>query len=134
MAKLPTDFLVDGLSLVRGGQASRLGGICGGTEGVRAHMWDGRGLTGGSRSCHRCGSAHLASRSAVDETAADLSGNAKLATSEGAQPSDGPTGSAIARSLCFEQPQYPLCAVRCPHGDDSPIGFAQRLRRSARTL
>jgi hypothetical protein len=84
MAKLPADFVVDSLSHVRGGQPSRLGGIRGGTKGVRAHMRDGGSLPDSSSGGHRCGSAHLTSRGAVDEATADLFRNAKLTAGKGA--------------------------------------------------
>jgi hypothetical protein len=81
-AKLPADLLADSLRPVRGGQSSRLGGIRGGTQSVRAHMRDACGLPGRSGGGHRCGSAHLTSGGMSDETAAGLS-DAKLATSKG---------------------------------------------------
>ena len=46
MAKLPANLLADSLRPVRGGQSGRVGGIRGGTQGVRAHMRDARGLPG----------------------------------------------------------------------------------------
>ena len=81
-AKLPADLLADSLRPVGGGQSSRLGGIRGGTQGVRAHMRDACGLPGRSGGGHRCGSAHLTSGGMSDETAAGLS-DAKLATRKG---------------------------------------------------
>ena len=81
-AKLPADLLADSLRPVGGGQSSRLGGIRGGTQGVRAHMRDACGLPGRSGVRHRCGSAHLTSGGMSDESAAGLS-DAKLATSKG---------------------------------------------------
>jgi hypothetical protein len=128
-AQLPADLLADSLRPVRGGQSSRLGGIRGGTQGVRAHMRDARGLPGRSGGGHRCRSAHLTSGGVSDETAAGLS-DAKLATSKGAKPGDGVTGAAIPRSFRREQSQHPLRAVRPPHRDDPPVSFAQRLRRT----
>ena len=81
-AKLPADLLADRPRPVRGGQSSRLGGVRGGTQGVRAHMRDARGLPGRSGGGHRCGTARLTSRGMSDETAAGLY-DAKLATSKG---------------------------------------------------
>ena len=81
-AKLPADLIADSLRPVRGGKSSRLGGIRGGTKGVRAHVRDACGLPGRSRGSHRCGSAHLTRGGMSDEAAAGLS-DAKLATSKG---------------------------------------------------
>jgi hypothetical protein len=127
--KLPADLLADNVRPVRGGQSSRLGGIRGGTQSVCAHMRDACGLPGGSGGGHRCGSAHLASGGMSDETAAGLS-DAKLATGKGSYPRDGITGAAVPRSYRLEQSQHSLGAVRCPHRDDPPVGFGQRLRRT----
>ena len=80
--KLPADLLADSLRPVGGGQASRLGGVRGGTQGVRAHVRDACGLPGRSGGGHRCGRAHLTSGGMSDETAAGLS-DAKLAASKG---------------------------------------------------
>ena len=82
VGKLPADLLADSLRPVRGGQSSRLGGIRGGAQGVRAHVWDACGLPGRSGGGPRCGSAHLTSGGMSDETAAGLC-DAKLATSKG---------------------------------------------------
>jgi hypothetical protein len=81
-AKLPAHLLADSLPPVGSDQSSRLGGIGGGTQGVRAHMRDARGLPGRSGSGHRSGSAHLTSRGMGDETTAGLP-DAKLATRKG---------------------------------------------------
>ena len=82
MAKLPADLLADSLRPVGGGKSSRLGGIRGGTQSVRAHVRDACGLPGRSGGGHRCGSAHLTSGGMSDETTAGLP-DAKLATSKG---------------------------------------------------
>ena len=82
MAKLPADLLADSLGPVGGGQSSRLGGIRGGTQSVRAHVRDACSLPGRSGGGHRCGSAHLTSGGMSDEMAAGLS-DAKLATGKG---------------------------------------------------
>jgi hypothetical protein len=79
--KLPPDLLADSLRPVRGGQSSRLGGIRGGTQGVRAHMRDACCLPGRAGSGHRCGSAHLTRGGMSDKTASGLC-DAKLATSK----------------------------------------------------
>ncbi len=80
--KLPADLLAERLRPVGGDQSSRLGGIRGGTQSVRAHMRDACGLPGRSGGGHRCGTAHLTSGGVSDETAARLC-DAKLATSKG---------------------------------------------------
>ena len=72
-AKLPADLIADSLLRVRAGKSSRLGGIRGGAQGVRAHVRDAGGLPGRSRGSHRCGSAHLTRGGMSDETAAGLS-------------------------------------------------------------
>jgi hypothetical protein len=59
--ELPADLVFDGFSPVGVRKASRLHGICGGTEGVRAHVADGDGLTGGSGS-GRCGGTRYITR------------------------------------------------------------------------
>jgi hypothetical protein len=81
LAKLPPDLLCDGLGFVRRSQPGRLGGIGGGTKGMRAHMRDARRLPGctGCRHCRR--SAHLPSGGMRDEAAAGLC-DAELAASE----------------------------------------------------
>lgn len=81
-AKLPADLLADSLRPVGGGQSSRLGGIRGGTQGMRAHMGDACGLPGRSGGGHRCGSAHLTSGGMSDETASGLC-DAELAAGKG---------------------------------------------------
>jgi hypothetical protein len=81
-AELPSDLLADSLRTVGGGQSSRLSGVRGGTQRVRAHMRDACGLSGRSGGGHRRGSAHLTSGGMSDEPAAGLS-DAKLAPSKG---------------------------------------------------
>jgi hypothetical protein len=81
VAKLPADLLAHSPWPVRSGQPSRFGGVRGGTQSVRAHMRDARGLPGRSGRGHRCGSAHLTSGGMSDETTASLC-DAKFATSK----------------------------------------------------
>jgi hypothetical protein len=109
------------------GRACRLGGIRGGTEAVRPHVRNRRGLPRGSGGCGR--EPSLTSGAATDEPPADLLGDVKLATSESSRPGDGVVGAAIVWSLRLEQPQHPLSAVRRSRRDDSPVAYAQRLRR-----
>ena len=82
MPKLPADLLADSLRPVGGGQSSRVGGIRGGTQGVRAHVRNACGLPGRSGRGHCCGSAHLTSGGMSDETAAGRA-DVKLATGKG---------------------------------------------------
>lgn len=101
-----------------------LGGIGGGAERMRAHMGNSGCLAGRSRGRRRCGSLHVTSSASSDKTAADLFGNAKLATSKGPRPGDRVAGAAIPWSFGLEQPQNPFCAVRRPRCDDAPVSFA----------
>ena len=66
----------------------------------------------------------------ADETAADLLGDVKLATSKRTCPIDGITGAAIPRGFRLEQSQHTLRTVRRPHRDNPPVSLAQRLRRT----
>ena len=127
--KLPADLLADCVWRVGGGQSSRLGGVRGGTQGVRAHVGDACGLPSRSGGGHRRGSAHLTSGGMSDKPAAGLT-DAELAIREGPQPGDGISRTAIPRSLRLEQSQHPLRAVRRPHRDDPAVSFAQCLRRT----
>src|ERR1700760_2406420 len=103
MVELPADLLLDSLRAVRGGQASRLGGIRRRAQRVRAHMGDARRLTGRSRGGHGCTVARLAGGGAGDETTADLPGNAKIPAGKGARAVDRITGAPIPRSARLEQ-------------------------------
>jgi hypothetical protein len=76
------------------------------------------------------GAVTLRAAGPADEAAADLLCDAKLATGKGACLCDRITGAAIPRGFRLEQSQHPLRAIRRPRGDDSPVGFAQRLRRT----
>ena len=87
-------------------------------------MGDGCGLSSSSCSSHGLGSYHLARSGTADEAASDLLRNVKLATGKGACPGNRSTRAAVVWSFRLEQSKYPLSAVRCPSGDDSPIGFA----------
>src|SRR5262245_37628239 len=130
MSKLPANLLTDSVRAVGDRQPNRLGGIRGGTQGVRTHMGNARGLPRGSRGGRRCRRLDVAGGATSDEPAADPYGDAKFATSESPCPDDRVTRAAIAWSFGLEQPQDPLRTVRRPHRDDPPIGFAQRLRRN----
>jgi hypothetical protein len=129
MLKLPADLRTEGIWPVRGGKTNCLGGIRGGTKGVRAHMGNARGLSGGASGGRCCRSSHITSRTMSNESAADFPGDVKLATSEGPRPGDRLTRAGIARSFRLEQPEHALRAVCCPHRHNPPVGFAERLRR-----
>jgi hypothetical protein len=102
VAKLPTDLVAECLWLVGRGQPCRVGGIRHGTQGVRTHMSDGRGLPRRSSGSHGCRGAHLASSRATDEATADLRYDLEFPACEGARPGDRVTGSAIPRSFSLE--------------------------------
>jgi hypothetical protein len=128
-AKLPANLVADSVRPVGGRQAGGLGGICGGTKGVRAHVRDACGLpccSGGSRR----GSAHVTSGASSNEATADLLCDAKLATRKRPCPCDGIARAAVLRSLRLKQSPHPLRAVRRPSCDNPPVSFAQRLRRT----
>jgi hypothetical protein len=126
---LPVDLLFDRVRPFGGGQTGCLGGIRGGAQGVRAHMGNGGGLASRSGGGRRCGSLHVTSGAGRGKSAADLFGDAKLATSKGPRPGDRVTGAAIPRNFRLEQSQHPFGAIGRPHRDDPPVSFAQRLRR-----
>ena len=124
------DLVGDGPWTVGGGKPSRLGGVRGGTEGVRAHVGNGCGLPGCFRGSRRWRSGSLACGGASGEATPDFSCDIELAAGKGLRSSDGIAGTRITRSFRFEQPQNALCAVRRPPGDDPPVGLAQCLRRA----
>jgi hypothetical protein len=130
MAKLPADLVADSLRPVRGGQSCRLSGIRGRTQGVRAHMRNGCGLSRRSRSGHRCGTTHLTSRATTDETATNFPRDVKFTTGKRPCPGDGITGTAIPRSFGVEESQHALRTVSSPHRNDPPVSLTQRLRRT----
>ena len=134
MVKLPADLLLGSLGAVGGGQSSRLGGIRGGAQRVRAHVSDACRLAGRSGGGHRCGVAHLARSDTRDKTAADLPCDVKLATRKGARPGDRIAGAAVTWGFRLEESQYPRRAVCRPRRHNPPLGFIQRLRRTHRRI
>jgi hypothetical protein len=126
--KLPADLVGHSICPVGRGQASRLRGVCGGPQGVRAHVGHGGGLPGRSSGRSSSGTAHLASRTTVLESVADFLGDVELTASESPRPDDRIARAAVLRSLRLEQSQHPLRAVRRPRRDDPPVSLAQRLR------
>ena len=101
-----------------------MGAIGGGAQRVRAHMGNSGCLAGRSGGGRRCGSFHVTSGPTSDKSAADLFGDAKLATSERTRPGDRVAGAAISWSFRLEQRQGPFCAVCRPCCDDAPVSFA----------
>jgi hypothetical protein len=88
--------------LVGRGQTCCLDGISGGTQGVRSHVGNGRGLPRGSGGCGSGRCLHVTSGAGTDEPPADLRGDIKLTTSEGSRPRDCVPGAAILWSLRLE--------------------------------
>jgi hypothetical protein len=129
MTELRSDLVGDSPGAVGGGKPSRRGGVRGGTQGMRAHVRDGCGLSGCLGGRRRGRSGNIARGGACDEATPDLLRDIEFAAGEGPRSGDGIAGTAIPRSFGFEQPQHALCAVRRPPGDDPPVGFAHRLRR-----
>jgi hypothetical protein len=128
--ELPADLAFDGFWPVGAPKASRLHGICGGTEGVRAHVADGDGLTGGSGS-GRCGGILYVTRTdATGKSTANFLGGVELSAGERPGPSDESPRAAIIWSLSLKEPENPVGAVGGPRGDKAAAGFAERLWRS----
>ena len=95
---------------------------------MRSHVRDCCGLTRRSGGGGRRRSAHLTCGASAGKPAADLVGNVKLAAAEGSGSRDGIAGTGIAWSFHLEQSEHSLRAVSRPHSNDSPFGFAERLR------
>ena len=124
------NLLANRVGPVGGGKSNRHRGIRGGAQRVRAHMRDGCGLPCRFSRCDRRGATYLTGGGTPDETPTDLFCDAELTASKGARPSDRITRSSVGRSLRLEQSQHPLRAIGRPRRNDSPIDFAQRLRRA----
>jgi hypothetical protein len=95
VGKLPANLRTDGVWPIQGGQTGRLGGIGGGAQGVRAHMWDGCGLSGCSGGGRCRGIADLASGAPILKTAADLFRDAQLAAGKGSRAGDRLSGVTV---------------------------------------
>jgi hypothetical protein len=126
--KLPADLVRHSICPVGRGRASRLRGVCGSPEGVRAHVGDSGGLPGRSSGCSSSGTAHLASRTTALESLADFLGDVELTASESPRPDDRIAREAVLQSLRLEKSQQPPRAVRRPRRDDPPVSLTQRLR------
>lgn len=129
MGKLPSDLFGHRVRAVGVRKPSCLGCVRGGTEGMCAHMRDGRGLTGRFGGSHRCRSGHLARGGSADEPTTDLFHDIEFAAGKRLRSRYRVAGAAITRSFRFEAPEHTLSAIRRPTGDDSPVGFAQCLWR-----
>jgi hypothetical protein len=127
--ELPANLVFDGSWPIRIPEAGGRGGIRGGTQRVGAHMADGDGLTGGPGSGRCSGRLHLTGTDATDKTAADLLRRAQLSSGERASPGDERPRPTVIWSRSLEQPENPLGAVSGPCGDETSVGFTQRLRR-----
>jgi hypothetical protein len=128
--ELPVDLVVRSVGLLRGGQGRSSHGVRGRTEGVRAHVGHTGGLRGGAGGRYSGGGGHIARRTASDESTANLFSGTELAAAESARSSDRVSWTIIVRSLCFEQAEDSVGAVRRPHRNNATIGFAQSLQRN----
>lgn len=126
---LPADLFPYSLCPIRRGEASGLRGICGGTEGMGAHMADRGRLTGGSGRGRCSRSLHLTCTDATGKPPANLLGGVELSPGERAGPGDERPRAVIIWSLRLKQPEHPLCAVSGPCGNKTSVGFAERLWR-----
>src|ERR1700744_1183941 len=99
MLQLPLDLLADSLRAIGDCESLRFGGVCGRTEGMRAHMRNRCGLPRCSSSRDRAQSAHRTSASTPVEATADLAGDVKLAPCEATRASDGLARAAVLRSF-----------------------------------
>jgi hypothetical protein len=98
---------------------------------MRTHVRDCCGLARCSGGSGRCRGAHLTCGGSAGEPAADLFCDVvELVAGEGPRSRDGIAGAGIAWSFRLEQAEHSLRAISSPHSNDSPFGFAERLRRT----
>jgi hypothetical protein len=116
-----------------GPQASRFGGIGGGTECVRAHVADSDGLTGSPGGCCR-GSLHLTGTDAAGKATTNLLGSVEFSPGERAGPCNERPRAVIIWRLSLKDSEHPLGAVSGPCRDKTSVGVAKRLWRSHRLL
>jgi hypothetical protein len=126
------DLLADGLRALGGSVPDRLGGVCGSTESVRAHVRDRSSLPSCSCGGDRNRSAHLTRNSTCGEAAADRCRDAKLATGKRARARDGIVGTTVMWSCCLKQSEHVFRAIRSPRRNDPTFGFTQCLHRNHR--
>jgi hypothetical protein len=130
--ELPADLVFAGFWAVRGGEARGARGVCGGTEPVCAHVADGDSLTGGSGGGDGSGSLHVPCTDAAGEATADIRGSTQLSPGERAGSCYQHPRALISWSLGLEVCEHPLGTVGGPCGDQTSVGFAERLWRCHR--
>jgi hypothetical protein len=94
------------------------------------HVGDGHGLIGGLGGGRRGRRVRITRCAASDESTADLVAGAQLSAGERPDACDGGTRAVIAWRLGLEKREDTLDAVGGPRGDETPVGLAERLRRS----
>src|SRR5690348_15808690 len=98
LPKLPADLFARRVWPLWGGETSRLGGIGGGPQGVRAHVSDACRLSCRPRGGHGRRSADVTGCATADKAAADLFGDVKLAPGKSACPGNRITRTAVPGS------------------------------------
>ena len=129
MAELPADLIFDGSWSVGISETSSSDRVGGSTQGVRTHMADGDGLTGGARSGHCRRSFQVVRADATGKATADLLRSAELSTGECTSPGDESPRAVIIWSFSLKDGQNALCAVGSPRRNKTSLGFTQRLKR-----
>ncbi len=129
MAELPADLIFDGSWSVGISETSSSDCVGGGTQGVRTHMADGDGLTGGPRRGHCRRSFQVVRADATGKATADLVRSAELSTGERTSPGDESPRAVIIWSFSLKDGQNALCTVGSPRRNKTSVGFAQRLWR-----
>jgi hypothetical protein len=127
MLELPANLVIDRVGEFGRRQGSCLRGIGRCSEGVCSHVGHTRGLRGGTRGRHCSGGDRIAGGAAGDETPTNLFSRTELPARESSRSSDRISRAVILRSVCFEQAQDSIGAVRRPRRDNATIGFAQGL-------
>ncbi len=129
MAELPADLIFDGSWSVGISETSSSDCVGGGTQGVRTHMADGDGLTGGPRRGHCRRSFQVVRADATGKATADLVRSGELSTGECTSPGDESPRAVIIWSFSLKDGQNALCTVGSPRRNKTSVGFAQRLWR-----
>jgi hypothetical protein len=129
VAELPADLIFDGSWSVGISETSSSECVGGGTQGVRTHMADGDGLTGGPRRGHCRRSFHVVRADATGKATADLVRSGELSTGECTSPGDESPRAVIIWSFSLKDGQNALCTVGSPRRNKTSVGFAQRLWR-----
>jgi len=130
LIELPADLVADCVDVVGSRQARCFGSVCGGAEGMDAHVGDARGLC--CCSCGRDGrlGCDVVGGASCNETTSDLSRGIKLAACEGAGASDRIARPLVCGRLRLEHCEDSFGAVSGPRCHDPPIRLAQSLWRS----